>query len=106
MAQLFTKQLHLVHNLRSDSLIVPDGKLWVIRTIGIFDAGVLTGTDFQIVEDATDATVYYHQTSLGVFSNYYAEKDLRLVFPTPTILHLTASNTIDVGLYGYELSLP
>lgn len=101
---LYTARLALVHAESSPvSIVVPGDELWVIRTITQFVAGGGTLGGMQLIDQATDATIWWTQPPISATGEFEAWYDMRIVLPTGSTTSLVTAGGTDVGLYGFKL---
>jgi hypothetical protein len=110
LAAVYSKQLYVAHDISTDSFTVPDGVDWVARTVASFCA-VSDGGTSQLVDTATDATIWWYTFGAAPGGAYVITPDCRLVWPSGTVIAVVCNagilgHTVDLGIWGYELTLP
>lgn len=106
MSRVYSDELFVAHDLSAATLNVPVGERWVVRTVTSFGAGGLTAAGYQIVDNATGATILYTSYTTGLTGEWQVENDLRVVFKEGAQYDITGFGPSDLGLYGYRLTLP
>lgn len=105
MSQIYSAQLYLEHQPTDRTLVVPEDRVWVIRTITLFYAGSVADQWVQLVLEEANATLYKHDTGIITGSVMVIENDLRIVVEPGQTLHVTGSGDADVGFFGYSFAL-
>lgn len=110
MASVYSDQLYIGHAVNDAYFVVSAGEVAVIRTICIFAPGPVAGGTAQLVDHASDATVWWTKLSPDAAGIFVIEPDCRIILPTESRLDILCDAGLgagcDVALYGYVLTLP
>lgn len=106
MAKLYSAQLFVGHNIGSETLTVPDGILWVIRTITMFWPAPIVAAYGQLIRPELEATLIWSSPAPDLNGANAVWEDLRIVLNPGDQLEISGEGGLDIGLFGYTLSLP
>ena len=105
-SRVYSERLFVGHLITSGSLTVLPGDTAVIRYISAFYPGLAVVGGIQLVDDATDTTIYAAQGDIISGGAGVTATDLRIVLPPGSTTHILTTSNADVCLSGYLLSLP
>jgi hypothetical protein len=110
VGQVYSERLYLGHGITTESFAPPAGNVWVVKMITVFVSGTYAG-QAQLIDDDTDATIFWQGVIGAGTSSYYIFNQLHLVIPSEQVTHWNNNpgagpGTFDVGLFGYALTLP
>lgn len=77
--------------------------LWVVKQVTVFCGSTISFGVFKLFGVAGNVAAY-GEMGLG-FARYYIQ-DLRVTYPPGSYLQYATDIGCDVGVYGYELTLP
>jgi hypothetical protein len=109
VAPIYSERLYLVHGVVAAEVAPPAGNVWVVKMITAFISGTYAGA-VSLVDDDTDATIWWQGVIGAGTSSFYYWSQLHLVIPSEQVTHVNfdagGPGTADVGLWGYALTAP
>jgi hypothetical protein len=104
MGQVYTATLDEISNLTGNRIVTNStGRLWVVKNVNVYYGGLSVGV-FKLFGVGGNTALY---AQLGTGFDQFAEfVDQRITIPDGDQLQYACSVGMDVGVYGFELSLP